>query len=281
MFSILPAAYVGQGRTGSNSVAGLSQWLTLLVFQLCSLPTVLPHWPELLRLMSSSESHSITSSSTICRQALAENPAIADWFLHERIHQFIKHFYVDILGATDYLVRYEWQYRGSPHVHGLAWLPNSPDTQQILHSTDTNTVAVDGLVSRIDQVVTTINPAILRDGSNGDQAPPPQTAPHICNKPYADVQDFQQDYEDLIATCQRHTRCSPAYCLRTRGGQQQCRFGYPKPLQPVTTLTMHDGEPEVVTTRNDGLIDSHFLLGGLTSICNTVSEYCVSLVPSP
>ncbi len=100
------------------------------------------HWPELLRLMSSSESFSTTSSSTICRQALVENPAIADWFFHERIHQFIKHFYVDILGATDYWVRYEWQHRGSPHVHSLAWLPNSPDIQQILHSTDSNTVAV-------------------------------------------------------------------------------------------------------------------------------------------
>ena len=26
-------------------------------------------------------------------------------------------------------MRFEWQHRGSPHVHGLAWLPGAPDVQ--------------------------------------------------------------------------------------------------------------------------------------------------------
>ena len=35
-----------------------------------------------------------------------------------------------VLGATDYWMGFEWQHRGSPHVHGLAWLPNVSDIEQ-------------------------------------------------------------------------------------------------------------------------------------------------------
>ena len=93
--------------------------------------------------------------------------------------------------------------------------------------------------------MTTLNPAILPNGSNADDAPTPKTNPHICNKPYDRIEDFNQDLADLVATCQRHTCCSAAYCLRTRDGQQKCHFGYPKPLQPETTLVIEDGELEL------------------------------------
>ena len=81
---------------------------------------------------------------------------------------------------------------------------------------------------------------------------PPRINPHICNKPYSEVDDLNQDLADLV-TCQRHTRCSAAYYIYTHNGQQKCRFGYPKPLQPETTLVTEDGEPALFTKRNDGL----------------------------
>ena len=105
------------------------------------------------------------------------------------------------------------------------------------------------------KVVTTINPAVAPDGSNVDDAPHPVTQPHICNKSYLDVEDRHEDLSQLIATCQRHTRCSEAYCLRTRHGKQACRFGYPKPLQPETVIVTED-EPTLLTARNDGMINS-------------------------
>ena len=81
------------------------------------------------------------------------------------------------------------------------------------------------------------------------------TDTHICNKAYSDVTDFHQDLSELVATCQHHTRCSEAYCLRTRNGWQQCRFGYPKRLQPHTTIVI-DEEPIMLTKRNDGMLNS-------------------------
>ena len=101
-----------------------------------------------------------------------------------------------------------------------------------------------------------MNPAIAMDGSNPETAPPPKTKPqHSCNKPYSEVEDFSMDLVDL--TCQRHTQCSAAYCLRKKKGKQECRFGYPKPLQQVTTITTENGDPSLITARNDCLLNSY------------------------
>ena len=153
---------------------------------------------------------------------MIENPAIADWFFYHRVQKFIEAFYVGVLGATDYWIRFEWQHRGSPHVHGLAWLPNAPDVEELLPPSNISDKAKEEIVQFADGLVSTCNPVVLPDGSNVDDAPAPKTDPHVCNQVYTEVEDFDQDLSDLIATCQRHTRCSAAYCLHTRHGQQEC-----------------------------------------------------------
>ena len=85
-------------------------------------------WPELARLTCPDDPDSRASRT----KAIIENPAVADWFFYERVVEFIKAYYIGVLGVTDYWMRFEWQHRGSPHVHGLAWLPNAPDVEQLL-----------------------------------------------------------------------------------------------------------------------------------------------------
>ena len=230
------------------------------------------HWPELAHLICPENSDNATARS----QALAENPAIADWFFSIRIQKFIEAFYVGILHATDYWVRFEWQHRGSPHVHGLAWLPNAPDVDKIGTGSNTDDEVKQSVVRYVDNLVTTINPGVLPDGTNSASAPPPKTNPHICNKAYSEVDNFQQDLIDLVATCQRHTRCSPAYCLRTIQGEQKCRYGYPKPLQTNTTIIIEEKEPELLTARNDGLVNSYNPLQLSAWRANVDMQYCVS-----
>lgn len=65
-------------------------------------------------------------------------------------------------------------------------------------------------------------------------------------------------------TVQRHTRCSAAYCLRKRSGQQEpkCRFDYPRPQLDKSTLEfelLKDGCVRAVlsTRRNDPRVNSH------------------------
>ena len=132
-----------------------------------------------------------------------------------------------------YWLRFEWQHRGRTHVHGLAWLPGAPDVETLLSTSDDTELqaAKEEITRYADNLISTFNPAVLPDGSNLDDAPRPKTDPHVCNIPYTDVTDFDQDLADLVAIFQRHTRCSAAYCLRSKNGRQQCRFGYPKPLQ--------------------------------------------------
>lgn len=208
-------------------------------------------WPELARLLTPDDPNSSSSRT----KAVIENPAVSDWFFSCRIQKYIETYYVGIMNVADYWFRFEWQHRGSPHVHGVAWIQGAPDAEQVLASPDNN--AKQHFIEYMDKIVNTMNPGVLPDGSDMDSAPPPQVNPHICNLPYAEVQNFDEDLISLVATCQRHTRCSASYCLRTSHGEQKCRFGYPKPLQPATTIATEDDEPVVMTARNDGLINSY------------------------
>ena len=105
----------------------------------------------------------------------------------------------------DYWLRFEWQHRGSPHVHGLAWLGNAPLVNQGV----VQEVSMQQQIAQyVDKIVSTVNPAILADGSNESDAPLPQVDHHVCNKCFDSVDDYKKDLKELIPTCQRHTRCS-------------------------------------------------------------------------
>lgn len=230
-------------------------------------------WPELACLFGVEDPTNSSSRS----KAVVENPCLADWFFYQRIVKFTDVFYKGILKAKDYWLRFEYQHKGSPHVHGVAWLEDAPDVEKIVSSEDPS--HQQELIRYINKTVTTINPAILPDGSNVSDAPLPKTNPHVCNKLYSDVEDNQQDLCDLIATCQRHTRCFAAYCLRTKDGVQQCRFGYPKELQSHTTINRDEDnnqEPTLVTARNDGLINSYNPTQLSAWRANVDMQYCVS-----
>ena len=81
----------------------------------------------------------------------------------------------------------EYQHRGSPHVHGVAWLEDAPD------------------ITFIDKTVTTINPAVLPDGSYVSDAPVSKTNPNVCNKAYSEV----------VRTCVPPVRDTPIVLLPT------------------------------------------------------------------
>lgn len=86
-----------------------------------------------------------------------------------------KAYYVGTLRATDYWPRWEWQHRGSPHLHRVAWF--------LMHQTLTNFYSE---IQNADTLVSTINPGVLLDGS------------YMNDAPLAHVTDFCEDLKDLV-----------------------------------------------------------------------------------
>ena len=90
----------------------------------------------------------------------------------------------------------------------------------------------------------------------------PQPHPSAV-KPSA-VKDADADYHRLVNNIERHTRCSPAYCLRQKnlGVPAECRFGLSKGLEEQThfiyeLLPHRNIGAELVSKRNDHKLNSH------------------------
>ena len=227
-------------------------------------------WPELAKLICPDDADSRSARNT----ALQENPAIADWFFYYWIQKFVQVYYVGILGASDYWLHFEWQYRGSPHVHGLAWLRDAPDVQRIGDPQEHS--AEQDIIHYVDRLVSTTNPAVLPDGSNIADAPAPKTDPHICHQAYADIDDLDQDLTDLVARppasathdAQLHTVCtleevSSSAGLVTLSHCSQTQFSLLKKVNQSYSLSAMMAL-SIATTR----FSYHH--GGLMSTCSTV-----------
>ena len=91
---------------------------------------------------------------------------------------------------------------------------------------------------------------------------------HPCKKRLEDIpeEDLEQDYIDLANSVQRHTKCSSAYCLRTKNDKQECRFKFPFGCCEKTHLSFEKvklrggGEkyvPNIVLKRNDPRMNRH------------------------
>jgi len=133
-------------------------------------------------------------------------------------------------------------------MHGIRKKRDAPIIDWVQMKENDN--EMQNVIKYIDSIVTTINPGI-------NAAIPEQ---HPCQKRSNEIVDDSQDYIELINKLQRHTCCSPSYCIRVdkRTGQQKCRFGYPKDHKDRTSIREDNhGQPELVTARNDPYINPH------------------------
>ena len=238
------------------------------------------YWPELHSLLPHSTQTEVTHSMRV--NAVIKNPHLTDWFFHSKLKDFVKFWLHKTLDAEWYWFRYEYQARGSTHAHGCAKLKNDPGLCELVkiaaigwmeEKANTNNAnpyhnqhiilygqqAKEKAIAYADWFVTTVNDSI----PDGHWTVP---QPHPCTIKLTDVPDtaLDEDYTNLVNTVQRHTRCSPAYCIKRKQNQQQptCRFGYPKECTDQTDITfeqLSNGEirATLTTKRNDPRLNSH------------------------
>ena len=116
-------------------------------------------------------------------------------------------------------------------------------------------------------------------------------SPHPSAISIDNVDNLDRDYEALVNSVERHTKCITAYCIKIKPGQQPtCRFNFPKDYQDETTIdfqlittagtddreltveeiTQAQVNAKLTTKRNDGRIISH------NHVVTTLKSQCIS-----
>ena len=122
-----------------------------------------------------------------------------------------------IYNVTDHWHRFEWQARGSGHIHGFLWIEGCPvvdDLEPFLGFWGSRVVAL-----------------------HPDAGLPP-AAVHPSSRSWEDRSNTMHELGEHLNRYQRHTICSTSYCLRRnrRTGEEQCRFHFPWPLSTVPAV---------------------------------------------
>lgn len=148
-------------------------------------------------------------------------------FFSKKTDTFIKEILNEHFAVKNYWYRYEFQDKGSPHIHGLLWLNGAPPI------TETNKDENEQVIRKYKEFYDNLMSAEIPDLNV-------QFDRHPSLKNYIDVEDtvegHKKDLSELLVGCQLH-RCSD-YCKRVNRSTNvtECRFGFPKEIQEESKL---------------------------------------------
>lgn len=219
------------------------------------------HWPDLFRLILDSEG--LTDDERVMldelaqeqrRNLIADHPFVPSIFFMKRADYFMTKILRLLFKVKDLWFRYEWQFRGSPHIHGLIWIDGAPDVTQLKQMSPEEFKAT-----------TTYFAGLVSAWNVGIGLAP--AAEHPCRVRLSDIalEDRERCLGELLNRVQRHTRCSEGYCLRrvkrVVDGEQvellQCRFKFPFVLAAEDVIIFDEkGEPAFIPRRNDPLLNN-------------------------
>jgi hypothetical protein len=157
-------------------------------------------------------------------EKVQSHPHIVAHYLVIRFQVFIERVLRPFLRFTDYWYRFEWQARGSGHLHCLLWILEAPLLDQETAESRDEFARYWGIR------ITAVHPDELR----------PPDARNPASLAAADVANTSDQFAAFLNRLQRHDRCTEGYCLRSKKGSTTpatCRFFFPRPLfeEPVVT----------------------------------------------
>jgi ATP-dependent DNA helicase PIF1 len=230
------------------------------VFFTCSSADV--QWPDMHRHMPNNDPDAAENATSyrIRMNDLNNNPAIAAYYFQRRWQIFFDEVIKPKFKIKDSWWRYEWQHRGSSHIHGFLWMEDAPSVDALdINNPD----SVAAFIHFWDQHVSTWHP-------NKDCPP---AAIHPSAQMFNTLQDTKKELAEMLNRFQRHTKCAPGYCERKKkdSGEIFCRFGYPKRCRDHSELSKDAGREfvELNTRRNDEILNSYnalFILGWRANI---------------
>jgi ATP-dependent DNA helicase PIF1 len=230
------------------------------LFFTCSAADV--QWVDLHRLMPTNQPD--TQDERVLYKwrltNLNDNPAIAAQFFVKRWELFFNTVVCKIFKVKDHWWRFEWQHRGSSHIHGFLWLVDAPTVDPPGLAEDVDNAAVAEFVEFWDQHLSTWNPGTP---NTAQEVPPARQHPSSWDP--TTMSFSKLEYAQMINRFQRHTKCAPGYCLRVNKQTRQlsCRFNYPKELRDISTLVeklVSKGSRKIwefLPKRNDTLLNNH------------------------
>src|SRR5882762_2734893 len=230
------------------------------VFFTCSSADI--QWPDMHQHMPNYDPNAPENATSYRTRKtdLNNNPAIAAYYFQKRWQVFFDEVIKLKFKIKDYWWRYEWQHRGSSHIHGFFWMEDAPSVDA-LNRDDAESVEV--FLHFWDQYVSTWHP-------DKDCSP---AAIHPSAQLFNTLQDTKQELAEMLNRLQRHTKCAPDYCEHRKKdtGATFCRFGYPKACRDFSELSKDANRDfvELNTRRNDELLNSYnatFILGWRANI---------------
>ncbi|CAN0181071.1 unnamed protein product, partial [Laminaria digitata] len=227
------------------------------------------HWEDLHRLMP--PRYPDTTAGR--RQAVIDNPHIVDWYFGHRVDTLFKSLPDGVLEAEWRWFRFEYQGRGSIHLHGTVKLKNDPGLVALTATVYKGHCAEADLARREEEVlaefddlegkieagraanakicryadwlVSTVNTRTSAEqeaAEGGVPGPHPSSVNPLKDGPFPDDTAATADFDAVINCVQRH-KCRPeGYCkkkVRPGGGAPavfKCRFVYPFPQCEETRL---------------------------------------------
>ncbi|XP_059065211.1 uncharacterized protein LOC131857122 [Cryptomeria japonica] len=89
------------------------------------------YWPNLHVLMPETPPNNPREAQLWRKKNVIDYPHIVSQYMHSQYSTFRKEVLDKGMNVKDYWCRYEWQHRGSPHVHGFIWLNGAPNMDNI------------------------------------------------------------------------------------------------------------------------------------------------------
>ena len=207
-------------------------------------------WPDLHKHMPNQPQPGATEAERqrVTARNINENPALAAYWFYRRWNLFFTSVLKPLFRITEWWFRYEWQHRGSSHVHGLFWMKDAPSPDKLdIEKPDT----VEQFLSFWSSRVSAVHP-----GMNVERSPI-----HPSAMPNEGLTFTFRDLAQMLNRVQRHTKCT-AYCLRRpkgsdAGAPMMCRFKFPKDVELVSELEFHAGKLRVNLKRNDPFLNQY------------------------